>query len=105
MLIQEMIANCTLEDRAYGGNKAITGISENYIEYRYYFVFEGQITQPSTVMIGEIVIERNAYPLFCRELDNGHYDALMSVKAKNNCIIDDVSKYSPLKCNHLKAEK
>jgi hypothetical protein len=48
----------------YGGNVDITAISEIYkMSVNIYFVSERQITQPSTVAICQLVIERNVEPI------------------------------------------
>jgi hypothetical protein len=44
------------------------------------FVSEGQITQPLTVVVEQVVTERNVSLLVTNEADNGHYDALLPEK-------------------------
>jgi hypothetical protein len=40
-----------------------------------YFVFEGQITQQSTVLIGKVAADRNVSLLCHDEVDNNCYNA------------------------------
>jgi hypothetical protein len=61
---------------AYDGNSEIASINEIYeVSVDVYIVSEDQITQPSTVIIGQVVTKRNGCLFFSGELDNIHYDA------------------------------
>jgi hypothetical protein len=47
-----------------------------------YFVSEGQITQPSSAIVGQVVSGRNLFLFFTAKLDNSHFDLLLPVKEK-----------------------
>jgi hypothetical protein len=49
-----------------------------------YFVSEGQITQPLTVVVGQVVTGRNVCQLFNDELDNDHVMLCCQLKKKMN---------------------
>jgi hypothetical protein len=68
---------------AYCGNVEISAVTEIYIASPdFYFVSEGQITQPLTLTDGQVVTEGNASLLFNVELDNGCCDILLPLKEK-----------------------
>lgn len=45
-----------------------------------YFVFEGQITPPPPVVIGQVVNKRNAFLLVSGEPDHDNYDAVLATE-------------------------
>jgi hypothetical protein len=46
-----------------------------------YFVLEDHVTQPLTVVVGQVVTERNM-SLFNSKVDNGHNDALLPIEER-----------------------
>jgi hypothetical protein len=46
------------------------------------FVSECRVTHPSSVVVWEVVTERNASLLFSGELDNEHHDDILPLKEK-----------------------
>jgi hypothetical protein len=77
------IKNYTWITGLYGADIEIICISEIYqLSLNVYFVSGGQITQPPTVILGEVVTNGNVSPLFSSELAGGHYDAALPVEEK-----------------------
>lgn len=67
----------------YCGNVEITAMCVIYtVSVSIYFVSEDGITQSPTVIVGQIVAEKNVCLLFSSELENDHCDALLLVKEK-----------------------
>jgi hypothetical protein len=66
-----------------GCNIEIIPITKIYeVSVNIYFLYECQITEPSTIIVGQVVTERTLCVLFTGELGNGYCDALMSVGKK-----------------------
>jgi hypothetical protein len=66
----------------------IIAVSEIYKEpASVYFVCEGQICQPRTVTVGQVVTERNVHvsPLFVGELVNDDCDDFCQLKFDEIC--------------------
>jgi hypothetical protein len=68
--------------RRWGRNEWYQAINENFeVSVSVCFVFEGQVTQISAVVSGQITAEIKEFVVcVCgAELDNDHYDAVMTV--------------------------
>jgi hypothetical protein len=67
-------------------------VNDDYGHY-YYFVYEGQITQPPNFIISQVVTTVNlAHPVvFSDEVSNENYDALLSVEETEVKYFDEVS--------------
>jgi hypothetical protein len=55
------------------------------------FVSEGQINQQLTVIVRQVMTERNASLLFSVELDNDHCDDLLTVDEKRGYVSSELS--------------
>lgn len=79
----------------YSGNVKITAIGELYKGFVIVsFVSYGQITHPSPVVLGQVVIERNISLLFSGELHSDCYDTVLTAERKGgSCIFDRVCFY------------
>jgi hypothetical protein len=47
------------------------------VSVNIYFVSEGQVILPPTVIVGQLVTERNICLLFSGEVGNGYHNALL----------------------------
>jgi hypothetical protein len=66
-----------------GFNSEIIANTEIYeVSVSIYFLYECQITEPPTFIVGQVVSERTVSVLFTGELGNGYCDALMSAGKK-----------------------
>jgi hypothetical protein len=82
------------ESGVYDGNVEMVTVSEICDVCQYiYFVSEVQITQPPTVMVGQVMSERNESVVFIGELDSGHYEALVPVEGKETSGVFDIRVY------------
>jgi hypothetical protein len=67
----------------YSGNVEIIAITDIFKEYlSVNFVFESQITPPSTVIFGKFVTEISFLMLFNGDLSSGNYVSLFPVEGK-----------------------
>jgi hypothetical protein len=71
----------------YGGNVEITAVKEIYkASAGLHFVPEEQIIQLLTVIISQVVMERNVSVLFTGVPDDRPHDALLSLK-NQRCLV------------------
>jgi hypothetical protein len=67
----------------YGGNVEIIAISEICkVSVTVCFVSYGQISQKLTVIVGQVVNERNLSLLFNSKLDKGHYEVALTTEKR-----------------------
>jgi serine kinase of HPr protein (carbohydrate metabolism regulator) len=57
-------------------------------------VSEVQITQPPTVMVGQVISERNASVSISGEQDTGHCEAVVPVEGKERLGVFDIRVYT-----------
>jgi hypothetical protein len=71
-------------------NLEIIAVSEIYVYIEpasIYFLCEGQISQPPTVTVSQVVTEINVSPLFLGELGNDHCDDFCQLKFDEICFV------------------
>jgi hypothetical protein len=66
----------------YVNNVEIIAVSEIYKCVSGFLMSEDPISQPPTVTVGQVAIERNVPLLFSGELDSGHCNVLLQVEKK-----------------------
>jgi hypothetical protein len=70
----------TEKNGVYCSNVKIIAISKICeVSVTVYFISESQVTQPLTVIISQVVNERNVCHSFNGELDSDHYGAMLPV--------------------------
>lgn len=74
----------------FDSNDKIIAISEIWkVSVSVYSVFEGQITQSTSVIVGQAVNKRNVSLLFSHELKSCHCDVLFPVEERERLGISD----------------
>jgi hypothetical protein len=82
------------ENRVCGGNVEIIAISDiSKVLVSFFFLPAGHITLPPTVILGQVMTERNVFLLFSGELDNGQCDALLRVEEKERLYTSDEVRF------------